>query len=149
MSIVKPQSRLQKTYIKDVSFETPNGLKALGKEWKPNLHLDLNTGVKRIEDKLFEVVLSLTVIVKNNEQSAYLVEVQQAGLFSVNIEDDTILKMVLASECPALLFPYAREVVSSLVGHGGFPPLVLAPMDFDALYQQAIDERDAANVVQH
>lgn len=149
MSVTKPISAIQRAYVKDVSFETPNGLQVLGNEWKPNLHLDLNTQVNRVGDAAFEVVLTVTVTVKNTDNVAYLCEVQQAGLFSIAMEDEGALKRALGTECPATLFPYAREFVSSLVSRGGFPQLVLVPVDFEALYDKAIAEQENSDGTKH
>ncbi len=141
---------LQRVYVKDVSFETPEGLTSLGKAWKPKLNLDLNTKVNRLEDRVFEVVLAVTATVTNEDISSYLCEVQQAGVFSIPDGDENQVKQVLGSECPKILFPYARECVSSLVAKGGFPQLVLAPVDFDGLYRQALAEQaQAADAPKH
>jgi preprotein translocase subunit SecB len=140
---------LQRVYAKDVSFEAPNVLKSVSTEWKPDMHLDLHTKVNRLEDKVFEVVLSLTALVKNSNETAYLCEVQQAGIFSVEGFDENELKKVLGCECPNILFPFAREAVSNLVTKGGFPQLLLTPIDFDTLYEKALEEQDKSGNQPH
>ena len=135
-----PMPVLQRIYVKDVSFEAPNVLQSLSKEWKPDLHLDMNTRVNRLDEKAFEVVLALTATVKNLEETAYLCEVQQAGIFTMDANDENLVKKALGSECPRVLFPFAREAISDLVIRGGFPPLLLAPVNFEELYKKALEE---------
>ena len=132
---------LQRVYVKDTSFEAPNVLLSVSKEWKPDMHLDMHTKVNRLEENVFEVVLSLTAVVKNSQETAYLCEVHQAGIFSVDGSDEEALKRVLGCECPTVLFPFAREAISSLVARGGFPSLLLAPIDFNELYNKALAEQ--------
>lgn len=134
------QFAINKIYVKDVSFESPNSPEQFTAEWKPESNLELNTNGKALEENVYEVVLSLTVTVKNNNQTAYLVEVQQCGIFSMAGFKDQELSHMLGSFCPNLLFPYARETVSDLVTRGGFPQLLLAPVNFDALYAQHLQQ---------
>ncbi len=136
----KVQFATQRIYVKDASFETPNGLLNT-QSWQPKVNQDLNTQVNRIKDDLFEVVLNLTVTVNNEEdKAAFLVEVHQAGLFAVSGLEGPQLQHLLSSQCPQILFPYAREAVDNLVVRGGFPPLMLPPINFDALFAQAMVE---------
>lgn len=137
---VQQQFALQRIYIKDVSFETPQGHEVFRQQWKPRVNLELNTKQTRIDDNNFEVVLTLSVTAALEEKTAFLVEVQQAGIFFVSGIPDQQLRQVLATVCPNILFPYAREAVDNLVTRGSFPPLMLAPVNFDALYQQAIKQ---------
>jgi len=139
-SETEQQFAINKIYIKDVSFESPNSPEQFTAEWKPESNLELNTNGKPLEDNVYEVVLSLTVTVKNNNQTAYLVEVQQCGIFSIVGFNDGDLSHMLGSFCANILFPYARETVSDLVTRGGFPQLLLAPVNFDALYAQHVQE---------
>lgn len=134
------QFAIQKIYIKDISFESPNSPAVFTEEWKPESNLELNTNGKKLEDNVYEVVLSLTVTVKNNDKVAHLVEIQQAGIFSVAGFSDSELSHMLGSFCPNILFPYAREAVSDLVTRGGFPQLLLAPVNFDAIYAQHLQQ---------
>mgnify|MGYP001829106445 CR=1 FL=1 len=134
------QFAIQKIYIKDVSFESPNAPAVFTDEWKPDSNLELNTNGKKLEDNVYEVVLSLTVTVKNNDKVAHLVEIQQAGIFSIAGFNDSDLSHMLGSFCPNILFPYAREAVSDIVTRGGFPQLLLSPVNFDALYAQHLQQ---------
>lgn len=137
---VQQQFALQRIYIKDVSFETPQGHEVFRQQWKPRVNLELNTKQTRIDDNNFEVVLTLSVTATLEEKTAFLVEVQQAGIFFVSGIPDQQLRQVLATVCPNILFPYAREAIDNLVTRGSFPPLMLAPVNFDALYQQALKQ---------
>lgn len=127
---------IQRLYIKNSSFETTQTPAIFQKKWEPELNLELNTGHTELEANTYEVTLTVTATVKNKEETAFLVEVQQAGVFTVNGPDSEQLNHILGSFCPSILFPYVRETVSSLVTKGSFPPLVLSPINFDALYTQ-------------
>ena len=138
-----PQSHfsIQKIYIKDVSFESPDTPKAFKfTKWEPKIDLNLNNAHSNIDDNLYEAVLTITATVKNEEKTAFLVEVQQAGIFAVAGFNDDEKKYLLGSQCMNILFPYARETISDLTTRGGFPPLLLAPVNFDALYQQHMQQ---------
>jgi len=137
------QFAIQKIYIKDVSFESPNSPAMFTKEWQPEVNLDMNTNTQSLSEGVFEVVLSLTATVKNADQTAFLIEVQQAGIFTINGFAENDMGHMLGSFCPNILFPYAREAVSDLVTKGGYPPLILAPVNFDALYAQHLAQQDA------
>ena len=137
------QFAIQKLYIKDVSFESPNSPAMFTKEWQPEVNLDMNTNSQTLSEGVYSVVLSLTATVKNSEQTAFLVEVQQAGIFTINGFADKDMGHMLGSFCPNILFPYAREAISDLVTKGGFPPLLLAPVNFDALYAQHLAQQQA------
>ena len=130
------QLALQAVYLKDCSFEAPQGPRSNG-EWNPQIGLDLNTAVNHIEGDVREVLLTVTVSAKQADRTVFLVEVKQAGAFLMqNLgEDDT--KRAIASIAPGVLFPYARASISMLVGQGGFPQLLLPPVNFEALYASA------------
>lgn len=139
-SKAQPQFSTQRIYVKDLSFEAPNNIVPTG-AWKPKISQDLNTSVNRVGEDLFEVVLNITVTVSVDEdKTAFLVEVHQAGLFVVKGLEGPKLQHLLSSQCPHILFPYAREAIDNLVIRGGFPPLMLPPINFDALYAQALAE---------
>ena len=133
----EPEFAIVRIYVKDVSFETPNSPRIFTQEFKPQLNVQLNTAVERIEEDLYEVVLNITVTSKQGEKTGFLVEVQQAGLFSVKGFDEAQKGAMLGAYCPNTLFPFARETVSGLVNKGGFPPLMLAPINFDAMYAES------------
>ena len=131
-----PQFAIHRVYLKDVSFETPNSPAVFSQEFKPEINLQLNTSVNRLEDDVFEVVLNLTVTSREGERTGFLVEVQQAGIFTLSGFDEAQKGSMLGAYCPNILFPFAREAISDLVVKGGFPQLLLAPINFDALYAQ-------------
>lgn len=130
------QFQLQRIFLKDLSFESPNAPAVFGGEWHPKHELNINTKIDRISDEIYEVVLSVTVTTKMGEQTAFIVEVQQAGLVAVKGFPDAELGPLLGAYCPNVLFPYAREAISDLVTKGSFPQLVLQPVNFDALFAQ-------------
>ncbi len=134
---------IQRIYIKDISFESPNAPAIFRKEWQPEVKLDLDTRSEKLDDSTFEVVLSLTVTTTVGDETAFLCEVQQAGIFAVPTLPDVQMAHMLASFCPNILFPYARETVSSLVNRGTFPQLNLSPVNFDALFAQYVQQRQA------
>lgn len=134
---------IQRVYTKDISFETPNSPEIFTGEWKPNLDLNLGTETKKISDGVFEIVLKVTVTVKSNDQTAFLAEVHQAGIFSVKGPAENQLAPVFGITCPNILFPYAREVISDLVSKGSFPQLVLSPINFEALFAQQMQQQQA------
>ncbi len=135
---------IQKIYTKDISFETPNSPKIFTETWEPKNNLDINTNAHKLTDNVFEVVLSVTVTAKLKEETAYLVEIHQAGIFNLEGFSDTDLHGMLGSFCPNILFPYAREAISDVVTRGGFPQLLLAPINFDALYEQHMQQQAEA-----
>ena len=131
------QFAIQKIYIKDVSFESPNapGVFQDG-EWKPDVNVQINTEGKALADELHEVTLTVTVTAKQQENTAFLVEVKQSGIFQMSGFEQEQLNGMLGAYCPEVLFPYAREAISDLVTKGGFPQMLLAPVNFNALYMQ-------------
>ncbi|MCK5829464.1 MAG: protein-export chaperone SecB [Methylococcales bacterium] len=145
------QFSIQKIYTKDISFETPNSPKIFTEKWEPTVDFNLGTNVETLENSLFEISLSVTVTVKCADTTAYLVEVTQSGIFSLDGFSEQEMGPMIGSFCPNILFPYAREVVSDLVAKGGFPQLLLAPVNFDALYgqhlQQAQQKSSGSNTV--
>lgn len=155
----QPQFALQRIYVKDISYESPKSPMIFRETWRPQVNMELNTRHERIQDipdnNLYEVVLSLTITAKNGEgedaETAYLVEIHQAGVFLVDGLDDNQLQQTLGSFCPNILFPYAREAVDSLVVRGSFPGLMLSPVNFDALYAETQRRRQEqeANATQN
>jgi len=134
------QFAIQKIYTKDISFETPNSPKIFTQKWEPALDLNLGTHVDPLENSMFDVALTITVTVKVGDSTAYLVEIVQAGIFTIAGFSEQEMGPMLGSFCPNILFPYAREVISDLVNKGGFPQLILAPVNFDALYMQHLQQ---------
>ena len=133
-----PQFSLQRIYVRDLSFEAPKSPAIFRQEWTPSVSLDLNTRQKQLENDFYEVVLTLSVEVKNGEEIAFIAEVQQAGIFLIKGLDASSMSHTLGAFCPNILFPYARETIDSLVVRGSFPALMLAPVNFDALYAQEL-----------
>lgn len=138
-----PQMAIQRIYIKDMSFETPAGPEVFTREGQAQASQEMGVGVRRLEPDRYEVMLTLTVTLKDGEQTLYLVEIHQAGVFMISGLEETELTQVLNIHCPTVLFPYAREAVDSTVMRGGFPPLLLPPVNFDGLYRQAAAQRAA------
>ncbi len=134
--VQQPEFHIQRIYIKDVSFETPNTPAIFQKEWQPEVKLDMDTKTAVLSQDIYEVVLTLTVTCTLGEETAFLCEVKQAGIFTASNLEAQQLAHCLGSYCPNILFPYAREAVSSTVTRAGFPPVMLAPINFEALYQQ-------------
>jgi preprotein translocase subunit SecB len=128
-----PQLALQAVYLKDCSFEAPQGPRVTG-EWNPQINLDLNTSVATVEGDLREVLLTVTLSAKQGDRTVFLVEVKQAGAFVMQNLSEEEIKRATAVVCPGVLFPYVRSVVSSLVSQGGFPQLLLPPVNFEALF---------------
>ncbi len=140
----EPEFSLQGVYLKDCSFEAPKGPRITG-EWNPQISLDLNTSAESINAETREVVLTVNVTAKINDVVAFLVEVKQAGLFGVRNLSDADHRRAIAGAAPSVLFPYARAVVSQLVSLGGFPQMLLPPVNFDALYARSLAEAQAAS----
>jgi preprotein translocase subunit SecB len=137
------QFGLQKIYVKDLSFETPNSPEIFTDKWEPNVNIELNTNGKQLSPDVHEVVLGITVTAKIGEKVAYLCEVHQAGVFTLKGFEQQEIGPMLGSYCPYVLFPYAREVISDLVIKGGFPQMLLAPVNFDAIYMEHAKKQQA------
>jgi len=135
----QPQLVLQKIYVKDVSFEAPNApqiFQEINEHEQPQVQLNLSQKATDLGNSMYEVVLSLTLTCTVGQRTAYLAEVEQAGLFGVSGFNEMDHAGIIGSYCPNLLFPYARQVISSLVIEGGFPPFLLQPINFDALFAE-------------
>lgn len=132
-----PEFAIQRLYVKDLSLETPNTPGIFLEPWEPKMNMDLATDATLVlENNLREVILKVTITVKIKEKVAFLVEVKQAGIFLLKGFTEEQLHHTLGSFCPNVLYPYVREVVTDLVVRAGFPQLYLAPVNFDALYEQ-------------
>ena len=125
---------IQRIYIKDLSFESPNAPHIFTKSFNPQIQLDINTTSEKISDHTFEVSLAITATAKSESEVLFIAEVEQCGIFTIKGAMDQSLKQILGSYCPSILFPYIREAIDSLTTKGSFPPLMLAPINFDALY---------------
>ena len=135
---------LQNVYLKDCSYESPNGPRIDG-TWNPQINLDLQTSSTPLGPEVREVVLTVTVSAKHGDATIFLVEVKQAGLFVVRNLPEPDLKRAISTVCPGVLFPYARAAVSQLVSQGGFPQFLLPPVNFEALYAANQGRRPVTN----
>ena len=138
---------LERLYLKDASFESPRSPAVFAEAWRPEFQLEVNTRASSVGDERVEVVLSTTLRAKTEGgKTAYIVEIQQAGVFQVSGLEASARQRVLGTLCPGTLFPYVRETVDNLVVKGGFPAVHLAPVNFEALYADAL--RKQASQVQ-
>jgi len=134
------QFAIQRIYLKDASFETPQGAKTFTQKWEPKVQLDVNTRTEKLEDNHYEAVLRVTLTASQDDAATLLIEVEQAGVFFCSGFNDEQLRQVLSTRAPEILFPYLRETVDSLAVRGSFPAFMLAPINFDALFQQALEQ---------
>ncbi|ROO24266.1 preprotein translocase subunit SecB [Salinisphaera orenii MK-B5] len=148
------QVALQKIYIRDASIEVPDGPRVFTEEYKPDVNVDLNTRIHNLSDETHQVVVTVTVTAKQADRTAYIVEVQQAGVFRIEgFTEERERNHVLGAYCPSVLFPYVRESIGDMVQRAGFPHFLLQPVNFDRLYAQhqqnpessATDARDATH----
>lgn len=139
----EPRFGVQRLYVKDASFEAPDTPECFRRQYSPNVNFNINTKSRRIDGDMFEVVLRLTADVKQDDKTVFLAEVQQAGIFEIGGMDGERLEQVLTITCPTILFPYGREAIDALVIKGSFPALMLAPINFEALYVQAKQQQAA------
>lgn len=137
------QFSIQRIYLKDLSFETPQGPSAFQKQWKPKVNQDLNTKTKKIDDGVFEVALRVTITVADGDDTIYIVEAEQAGLFTIKGFTEEQMPQVLNTTCPGILFPYLRETLDNVVTKASFPALLLPPINFDALFANAVQQAEA------
>jgi preprotein translocase subunit SecB len=147
---------IQRLYLKDLSFESPTTPQIFKKQWQPNMNLELHTASNKIENSVYEVTLSATITVRSHENEeqakqkptdapiAFLVEVKYAGIFAINAFTEDQEKVLLGSVCPSIIFPYLREVVTDVVNRASFPQLILAPVNFDALYAEHLEQQKLA-----
>lgn len=131
-------------YLKDVSFETPNSPAIFTSEYQPDIKFELNSSVKEVDKFIVEVVLTITVTSKVGDKIAFLAEVQQAGLFHMEGFEGDHFQAMIGAYCPHNLYPYAREAISDLVIKGGFPPLLLAPLNFEQIHKSNLDKTQQA-----
>ena len=136
-----PSFTVEKLYVKDVSFEAPGTPQVFNEAGQPQLQMNLNQSVQRLSDTAFEVVLGVTLTCTLGEKTAYLAEVQQAGVFGLVGFDETTLEIMLGTHCPNALYPYARQVISDLIQAGGFPPFLLQPLNFESLFAEGMRQR--------
>ena len=127
---------IARIYTKDLSLESPRAPQIFEKQWNPKLGLEVDVLNEKLNDTLYEVILKLGVTVKTDDEVAFLVEIQQAGVFVLRGFDEQTMEHILGSMCPNILFPYARETIDSLAVKATFPAPMLAPINFDAFMEQ-------------
>jgi len=139
---------LERFYLKDASFESPRSPEVFTEQWKPDLQLDINSSARGLSDDRYEVVVTVTVHARDSDgNTSLIIEVQQAGIFKVSGLPPDKLKRVTATMCPNILFPYIRETIDNMAVRGGFPALMLAPVNFELLFDEALKQqanKDAA-----
>ena len=142
----QPVFSIEKIYVKDMSLEVPGAPQVFMQAETPQIEVQLTQGVIQVEEGLYEVTLTVTVTAKAGERTMFLAEAAQAGIFQIrNIAPDE-LDPIVATVCPNVLFPYARETISDVINRAGFPPVLLAPVSFDAIYQQRIAEQQSSKI---
>jgi preprotein translocase subunit SecB len=146
MSDQQPVFSIEKIYVRDLSLEVPNAPQVFMSNDAPQLDVQLSQGVQSMDGALFEVTLKVTVTAKAGDKTVFLVEVAQAGIFQIRNVPQAELDPILGMVCPNVLFPYARETVSDTVNRAGFPPVLLAPVNFEALYQQRMAEQQSPKI---
>ena len=141
-----PQFSVEKIYVKDVSFESPKTPHVFNEQVQPQINMNLNQRVQRLGENVFEVVLGINLTCTAGEgdgNTVYVVEVQQAGVFALAGFEPNVLDALLGTQCPNVLYPYARQLIGELIQAGGFAPFLLQPINFDALYAEGLRQRQA------
>lgn len=141
MSDEQPVFSIEKIYVKDLSIEVPNAPQIFLERESPNIEVQIQSNAQGVGEGLFEVALTITVNAKEGEKVFFLVEVVKAGIFQIRNVPESDMEPILSVACPNILFPYARETISDAVNRAGFPPVILAPVNFEALYQQRMMEQ--------
>jgi preprotein translocase subunit SecB len=141
MSDEQPVFSIEKIYVKDLSIEVPNAPQVFLERESPSIEVQIQSAAQGIGEGMFEVALTITVNAKDGEKAFFLVEVVKAGIFQIRNVPESDMEPILAVACPNILFPYARETISDAVNRAGFPPVILAPVNFESLYQQRLMEQ--------
>jgi preprotein translocase subunit SecB len=131
-----PIFTIEKIYVKDLSLEVPNAPQIFLEREQPNIEVQLNSRANKVNDGIYEALVTVTVSAKLQDKTMFLVEATEAGIFQIKNVPDADLDVVLGIGCPNIIFPYLREVISDVVTRAGFPPMILAPVNFEALYAQ-------------
>jgi preprotein translocase subunit SecB len=140
----QPSFQIEKLYVKDLSLEIPGAPQVFLEPQSPQLEIQVRNESKQFAEGMFEVVITVTLTAKTGDKTQFLAEAAQAGIFSLRNVPQADLEPLLAVACPTILYPYAREAISDLVTRGGFPPVLLAPVSFEALYAQRLQQQAAA-----
>ncbi|HEV8695029.1 MAG TPA: protein-export chaperone SecB [Lysobacter sp.] len=138
-----PVFTVEKIYVKDVSFEVPGAPAVFNEQTQPQLQMNLQQGVQRLNESAYEVILGINLTCNIGEKTVYVAEVKQAGVFGLAGFDAATLDGMLGVHCPTVLYPYARQLISDLIQAGGFPPFFLQPINFEALYAEGLRQRAA------
>jgi len=137
---IQPMFVIEKIYLKDLSVEVPNGPEVFLERETPNMEVNISTSTREMPDALYEIVLTVTITARIKEKSVFLVEVAQAGVFQIRNVPQQDMGPLLGIACPNTLFPYVREMVSNVTTRAGFQPVILAPMTFEGVYQQQLEQ---------
>ena len=132
---------IHKVLVEDVSFEAPSAPQIFQKKWAPSAEIEVNTQIVPLDKTNYQVSIMVTITAKNDNEIAFLVQLKQGGIFGIKESHSDKLNYILNAYCPSILFPYARENISGLVSRGGFPQINIAPINFDALYANALQEQ--------
>ena len=143
----QPLFSIEKIYVKDLSVEVPGAPQVFLEPESPQVEVQLEQGVIEISEGMFEVTVTVTVTAKAGERTLFLAEAAQAGIFQIRNVSPSDLEPIVATVCPNVLFPYARETISDLITRAGFPPVLLAPVNFDGIYQQRLAEKQESGIV--
>ena len=146
MSEQQPVFSIEKIYVKDLSLEVPGAPQIFLQAETPQIEVQLAQGVIQIEEGLYEVTVTVTVTAKVGERTMFLAEAAQAGIFQIRNLSQADLEPIVATVCPNVLFPYARETISDIINRAGFPPVLLAPVNFDGIYQQRLAEQQSSRI---
>ena len=136
-----PKLEIQKIYLKDASWEAPSSPSSFQQQWSPEINVEIKNQANRHGDNLYEVVVHINITCRNQKKVAFIIELEQAGLFIIENISDQERERVIGTICPGTIFPYARENIDNLAVKGGFAPVQLAPINFEALYQQALESK--------
>lgn len=143
------QFNIRKIYLKDISFESPQAPGVFQQTTTPQIDINLATDSQQVEEGNYEVTIKITISAKGEEKPLFLVELEQAGIFQIEGVEAEQLKFALAVTCPNILFPYARQVISDMTVSGGFPPLVMSPVNFELLYRQKMQAAEEPPTTTH
>lgn len=141
----QPAFGIEKIYVKDLSLEIPHAPQIFIQREAPQVSIELSNATAKLEDGIYEVVVTVTVTSKLGDKTVFLVEVAQAGIFQIRNVPEENIEIILGVTCPNIIFPYARETISDIVTRAGFPPVLLNPVNFEALYAQQKEEQAKAN----
>jgi preprotein translocase subunit SecB len=145
----QPTFQIEKIYVKDLSLEIPHAPEVFREQAQPQLEVQISSSANKFSDPYYEVTVSATVTAKGGEKTLFLAEAVQAGIFQLRNVPQQELGPLLGIGCPTILFPYLREAISDLVGRGGFPPVLLAPISFEALYMQRLQQEQQSGSPQN